>query len=121
MRWRRSAASPTAGTPLAGPRACPTRSAQWEPDLWKPQGILSREPCRDETVFHRRRGLLRRGHLRRIVPVNFLIGLVVDRLGVSRLVGGVIAWAVIAALASGAALGVDELEIAGHVPWTCRG
>ncbi|RUZ76911.1 hypothetical protein EN943_15635 [Mesorhizobium sp. M7A.F.Ca.US.006.01.1.1] len=40
--------------------------------------------------------------------MSLLITFLVDRLGVSRLVGGVIGWAVIALVASGAALGVYE-------------
>lgn len=40
--------------------------------------------------------------------MSLLITLFVDRLGVSRLVGGVIGWAAIALVASGAALGVYE-------------
>ena len=40
--------------------------------------------------------------------MSFLITLLVGRLGVSRLAGGVIVWAVIALVASGAALGVYE-------------
>ncbi|WP_032900899.1 hypothetical protein [Mesorhizobium ciceri] len=40
--------------------------------------------------------------------MSLLITFLVDRLGVSRLVGGVIGWAAIALIASGAALGVYE-------------
>ena len=41
--------------------------------------------------------------------MSFLITLIVDRLGVSRLLAGVIAWAAIALIASGAALTVYEV------------
>ncbi|RWG02582.1 hypothetical protein [Mesorhizobium sp.] len=41
--------------------------------------------------------------------MSFLITLIVGRLGVSRLVGGLIAWAAIALITSGAALGVYEV------------
>jgi hypothetical protein len=41
--------------------------------------------------------------------MSFLITLIVGRLGVSRMVAGIAAWAAIALIASGAALGVYEL------------
>ncbi|WP_246679911.1 hypothetical protein [Mesorhizobium sp. B1-1-9] len=40
--------------------------------------------------------------------MSLLVTFLVDRLGVSRLVGGVISWTLIALVASGAALGVYE-------------
>ncbi|TIN20579.1 MAG: hypothetical protein E5Y51_02280 [Mesorhizobium sp.] len=41
--------------------------------------------------------------------MSFLITLIVGRLGVSRLVGGLVAWAAIALIVSGAGLGVYEI------------
>lgn len=43
-----------------------------------------------------------------VVPVSAIITMIAVRLGVSRLLGGAIAWAVIALVASGAAVGVYE-------------